>query len=59
MKISPEKAMACIQAWADATLCAIELRLAVLRKRHPDASEETLRSLLREEVFKLKFGPSD
>lgn len=57
MKISPEKAMACLQAWADVTLCAVELRLAVLRKRDPSAADEALKSLMREEIFKLKFGP--
>lgn len=59
MKLSPEEATASLQAWADATLCAIELRLAVLRKRYPDASEKKLRSIMREEIFKLKFGPDE
>ncbi|MFY9269599.1 MAG: hypothetical protein WAO55_07615 [Candidatus Manganitrophaceae bacterium] len=59
MKISSEETATRLQAWADVTLCAIELRLALLRKRHPDTPEKRLRSIMREEIFKLKFGPDE
>ena len=46
-----------IRAWADVTMLAIELKLAGLRQRYPELSEDELRELMRKEhsVMKDKY----
>ena len=46
-----------IMAWADVTMLAIELKLAGLRQRYPELSENELRELMRKEhsVMKDKY----
>ena len=46
-----------IMAWADMTMLAIELKLAGLRQRYPELSENELRELMRKEnsVMKDKY----
>lgn len=43
-----------IKAWADVTMLAIELKLAGLRQRHPELSEDELRELMRKEHLAMK-----
>ena len=43
-----------IKAWADVTMLAIELKLSMLRQRHPELSENELREFMRNELSILK-----
>lgn len=43
-----------IRAWADVTMLSIELKLAGLRQRHPELSEDELREFMRNELSILK-----
>ena len=43
-----------IRAWADVTMLAIELKLAGLRQRYPELSEDELRELMRKEHLVMK-----
>ena len=43
-----------IRAWADVTILAIELKLSMLRQRHPELSENELRELMRKERSAMK-----
>ena len=43
-----------IKAWADVTMLAIELKLSMLRQRHPELSENELRELMRKERSAMK-----
>ena len=43
-----------IMAWADVTMLAIELKLAGLRQRYPELSEDKLRELMRKEHSAMK-----
>ena len=46
-----------LRAWADVTMLSIELKLAGLRQRYPELSENELRELMRKErsVMKDKY----
>lgn len=43
-----------IKAWADVTMLSIELKLAGLRQRYPELSENELRELMRKEHLVMK-----
>ena len=43
-----------IRAWADVTMLAIELKLSMLRQRHPELSENELREFMRREHSAMK-----
>lgn len=43
-----------IKAWADMTMLSIELKLAGLRQRYPELSENELRELMRKEHLVMK-----
>jgi len=43
-----------IRAWADVTMLSIELKLAGLRQRYPELSENELREFMRNELSILK-----
>ena len=43
-----------VRAWADVTMLAIELKLAGLRQRYPELSENELREFMRREHSAMK-----
>lgn len=43
-----------IRAWADVTILSLELKRAMLRKKHPELDEAELRELMRKELSRLK-----
>ena len=43
-----------IRAWADVTMLSIKLKLAGLRQRYPELSENELREFMRNELSILK-----
>ena len=43
-----------IRAWADVTMLSIELKLSMLRQRHPELSENELREFMRREHSAMK-----
>lgn len=45
-----------INAWADVTMLSLELKRAMLRKKHPKLDEAELSELMRKELLKLKHG---
>ena len=47
--ISDEEVEKRIKAWADVTMLSLELKRAVMRKRHPELSENEIRELIRKE----------
>lgn len=48
-----------IKAWADITMLSLELKRAVLRKRHPDLSEDEVNELMRNELSPLKIKQNE
>lgn len=48
-----------INAWADITMLSLELKRAVLRKRHPDLSEDEVNELMRKELSSLKISRNE
>lgn len=57
--LEPEDIKNRIQAWANVTMLSLELKLAALRKRHPELSEFDLRELMRKELRMLKETQDD
>jgi hypothetical protein len=53
-KIDPVEAEKRIRAWADLTMLSLELKRAMLRKRHPELSEDSVNELARAELSLLK-----
>jgi len=48
-----------IRAWADVTMLSLELKHAMLKKMHPDLSEDEIRELIRKELSRLKVEQSE
>lgn len=48
-----------IRAWADITMLSIELKRAMLRKRHPESSEDEIRDLVYKELSRAKDDYSE
>jgi hypothetical protein len=40
-----------IRAWADVTMLSLELKRAMLRKRHSGLGEDEIRKLMRKEIL--------
>ena len=49
LKLSSEEVEKRIRAWADITLLSLDLKLALIRKNHPELNEDELRELMRKE----------
>jgi hypothetical protein len=49
-RLDPKDVEKRIRAWADVTMLSLELKLAVLRKKHPELGEADLRELMRREL---------
>jgi hypothetical protein len=56
-KIDPVEVEKRIRAWADVTMLSLELKRAMLRKRHPELSEDGIDELVRAELSVLKMEP--
>jgi len=54
-KLSSEDIEKRIRAWADITILSLELKRAMLRKRHPELTEDKINELLRKEISILKI----
>jgi hypothetical protein len=48
-----------IRLWADVTMLSLELKRAMLRKKHPGLNEDELRELMHKELSKLKINPNE
>jgi hypothetical protein len=53
--IDPAEIEKRIRAWADVTMLSIELKRAVIRKRHPELGEDEIREMKRKEFSMLKI----
>jgi hypothetical protein len=53
--IDPVEVEKSIRAWADVTMLSIELKRAVIRKRHPELGEDEIREMMRKEFSMLKI----
>jgi hypothetical protein len=58
-KIDPVEVEKRIRAWADVTMLSLELKRAMLRKRHPELSEDGINGLVRAELSVLKMEPDE
>jgi len=58
-KIDPVEVEKRIRAWADVTMLSLELKRAMLRKRHPELSEDGIDELVRAELSVLKMEPDE
>jgi hypothetical protein len=58
-KIDPVEVEKRIRAWADVTMLSLELKRAMLRKRHPELSEDGINELVRAELSVLKMEPDE
>jgi len=58
-KLDPVEVEKRIRAWADVTMLSLELKRAMLRKRHPELSEDGINELVRAELSVLKMEPDD
>jgi hypothetical protein len=54
-KIDPAEVEKRLRAWADLTTLSLELKRAVLRKRHPELSEDGINELVRAKLSLLKM----
>jgi hypothetical protein len=53
-RLSPEDVEKRIRAWADVTMLSLELKLAAMRKKHPELRENEIRELTQKELSTLK-----
>jgi hypothetical protein len=53
--IDPVEVEKRIRAWADVTMLSIELKRAVIRKRHPELGEDEIGEMMRKEFSMLKI----
>ena len=58
-KIDPVEVEKRIRAWADVTMLSLELKRAMLRKRHPELSEDDINELVRAELSLQKTEPDE
>ncbi len=49
-RLSPEEVEKRIKAWADVTMLSLEIKLAALKKHHPELSENELKQLMQKDL---------